>query len=1112
MRCSALKFCTLAAVMVAAIGYCPSPLILAQTTGAATASAAANAKASTYADESIVIERSDSIYTFAADGTGFQDRTIVARVQTDAAVRTLGVISVAYAGNSQHVEFLYARVRHPDRSVGESVPTEAIEMPAPVTREAPFYSDLKEKQLPIRSLRVGDTLEWKARITTTKSEAPGQIWGQESFVDGAVVLAQTIELRIPVGISFKVWSPTAKPVESDIPAAGATPALHVYRWSTSQLKPTAGKEAEAAAEAKKKAVWTADQELDAEQGKLPTIAWTTFKSWEEVGGWYRTVAGDRAVPSAEIKSKVAELIAGKSTEEEKIRALYAYVATQIRYIGVAFGIGRYQPHTAAEILGNQYGDCKDKHTLLAAMLSAAGIPSDAVLIGAGVRFNADVPSPSAFNHLITHLTVAGQPVWLDTTAEIAPYRMLVAITRDKQALIVPSASAAAPYIARTPLDPPFTTFQTMDATGTVDKEGLSHSRLTLILRGDTELIVRSAFHQTSPAQYNELVQQIVHNIGYGGTTSNPDVSRPEDTVEPFKMSFDYERVKAGDWDNYKIIPQVAPVGLPRYGDTDPLIQDLNLGTPHVETSHAAMKIPDGWGAVLPEASHHKCAYVTYDETYRIEKGTIYTERRIEILKRKVPSADLKAYKKWADEVDLGNELFIQLVRYAAVGTRLWAGAGDSKSDVAAAATPATPDTPSAAAAKLIKEAYDDVEKSNFNSARDLLEKANKLSPDQEYYWNTHGYLRFRNGETTEALADYKKELDVHPAAYKRMYPPIVNLQFALGQRKQAADSLRAWSKADPVDPAPVGYLIDLLIADNDAGTAVSEGEAALTRLPVDGKNDNVHVSLGNAYLMAGDKTKGGAMLRAVLETSQDALMLNNAAYSLADASLELPLAESSSRAALDKLTEESSSWTLDEDPQVLQVKSRMIAATWDTFGWTLFREGKLAEAMSFVQASFTNSPSFETGKHVGEMLVARGDNTGAITAYEAAIALEPTFNAMGVHTEPSAKQKQLQAVVDKLRRSSGKTSAQTHAPVVPLRTIPLGPANGRSGNAEYRILFKAGKAVRSKLVGDKTVLGAEAMLASGNFNNLFPDGSHAALVRTGFINCHAKVCELILEP
>ena len=115
------------------------------------------------------------------------------------------------------------------------------------------------------------------------------------------------------------------------------------------------------------------------------------------------------------------MTAGKTTEEEKVRAVYGYVSTQIRYIGVAFGIGRYQPHHAGAVLENQYGDCKDKHTLLAAMLSVLGLHPNAVLIGAGVRFNEAVPSPGSFNHLITTVQVAGKPVWLDSTEEVAPY-------------------------------------------------------------------------------------------------------------------------------------------------------------------------------------------------------------------------------------------------------------------------------------------------------------------------------------------------------------------------------------------------------------------------------------------------------------------------------------------------------------------------------------------------------------------------------------------------------------------------------------------------------------------------------------------------------------------
>src|ERR1035441_8643051 len=85
--------------------------------------------------------------------------------------------------------------------------------------------------------------------------------------------------------------------------------MHVWRWTASQLKPMAGKEAEAEAEAKKKTVWTAEQELDADQGKLPAIAWTTFKSWQEVGAWYAGLEADRVTPGPEVKAKVAVLAA-----------------------------------------------------------------------------------------------------------------------------------------------------------------------------------------------------------------------------------------------------------------------------------------------------------------------------------------------------------------------------------------------------------------------------------------------------------------------------------------------------------------------------------------------------------------------------------------------------------------------------------------------------------------------------------------------------------------------------------------------------------------------------------------------------------------------------------
>jgi hypothetical protein len=662
MHPSVMKFCVFVALVTASL--CFQTLAQVQSTASvAEAYPATVVGPVAYADEPLVIERSETVVEVAADGTRWRERTLAARLQSDTGVKRYSVLNIAYAGNSQHVEIAYARVIHADGTVVETPPTEAMDMPAAVTRTAPFYSDLKELQLPVRSLRVGDRFELKYRIVRTKAETPGEFWGQESFSETAVTLEQTLELRLPAGMTVQVWSPTMKPAESSTADDGAAPAQHIYRWSAPQLKPTVGKEAEAALAAKKKVLWTPEQELDAEQGKLPTVAWTTFKSWQEVGAWYRGLEADRIVADDTVKAQVAELTKGKTTDEEKARVLYDYVATNMRYIGVAFGIGRYQPHTAAEILSNQYGDCKDKHTLLAAMLAAAGIQSDAVLIGAGVRFNEAVPSPASFNHLITRATIAGKPVWLDTTAEVAPWAMLVSVTRDKQALVVPASGPAT--IAHTPVDPPLSNVETVESVGSLGADGVSTSHIVIAFRGDGEIAVRAAFRMLPPDKYDAIMQAIAKGIGFAGTTSNPEVTRPTDMTQPFKLSFDYKREKAGDWEHLRTIPEVVPARFPQVTEMEPPVRAIQLGLPLTETSTSAMKLPEGWSAVLPPAVHAKCDYATYDMTYRLEDGTVYADRKIVVLAKKVPVSDWREYKALVDMVNPGKERYIQLVSAAA---------------------------------------------------------------------------------------------------------------------------------------------------------------------------------------------------------------------------------------------------------------------------------------------------------------------------------------------------------------------------------------------------------------------------------------------------------------
>ena len=119
---------------------------------------------------------------------------------------------------------------------------------------------------------------------------------------------------------------------------------------------------------------------DDEEEPGPDVQLTTFTDWKQIAERYAKLQGDRMTIDDNVRKKADELTKGASTPEEKARRLYDYVALDIRYVSISLGVGRFQPHAASEVLESGYGDCKDKHTLLAAMLKVEGIPSYPVLI------------------------------------------------------------------------------------------------------------------------------------------------------------------------------------------------------------------------------------------------------------------------------------------------------------------------------------------------------------------------------------------------------------------------------------------------------------------------------------------------------------------------------------------------------------------------------------------------------------------------------------------------------------------------------------------------------------------------------------------------------------
>jgi predicted Zn-dependent protease/transglutaminase-like putative cysteine protease len=1056
-----------ASIRIAALPCLLATPILAQTTPASRPD---------YSRESSIIEHVDRVYRYAADGTGAKDITTVIDIRDQAAVKSWSVINVSFASSSEHVEIDYVRIRRPDGTVIPTPAADAQELPAPVTREAPFYSDLKEKQIPIRSLSPGDHLEYHFRVIRNHPEAPGHFWDQENFITpsaGTVVLSETLELHVPKDAYVHLWSPKYKSTLTD------TATEHVYRWESSQPLPVAGKDHSALLRMEQDPT-VADDSIP----HLPHVAWTNFHNWAEVGAWYRSMEGHRAEPDDDIRSKVKDLIAGKTTDEDKARAIYAFVGPQIRYIGVAFGIGRYQPHEAGEILRNQYGDCKDKTTLLISMLSAAGITSDAVLIGAGVAFNQDVPSPGSFNHAINLVHIDGKPVWLDATAEIAPYRMLEFQIRGHQALVIPLTGDA--HIETTPKDPPFPSVVHFDAIGSLDDKGTSHSHMVMDLRGDPELPFRAAVLQVSPAQWDELMQHISQAMGYIGKVTNAQFSRPDNTDDPFHIAYDYEREKSGDWDNLRILSQLIPASLGDVDEKDPPLGPIELGAPHVEISHAAMKLPPGWTAELPPPIHAKSAYATLDKTYKFENGTLITDRRIEILADKVPATDWLTYHKWFSDAGLDSEPFIQLYNPSSPKPGPSAGSNPAARELARQASEAN----------LAKD---------WPTARHLLDEAKAINPHEPYLWSEYAYILINTGKVDEGIVDLKREIAEHPDE-PYTYRLLASTYLWRKKSDEAIAVLQSEVDRNPADADTILYLVSILIQHNRYADAERVLRAGLLAAP---NNLNLKMQLGLALLRDHKQDEGEPILRDVATNSDDPFQLNNAAYELGEASLDLPLAEKASRRSLDLLDQATSAASADTvaDKAALQRCTTLIAS-WDTLGWILFREDKFAEAEPWLRAAWRNSPTAIGGYHLGMVLQKQHRDADALAQFQLAAA----------SSGDDATQALIAAKVSELVASGQSGHVKdAAAQLQQYRTYKIArdpDINAKSGWATVELDVTAKGTTAARWVdGDKSMVPLPNALTHFDLDLKIPPQSNATLIRRAVLSCTARTeCQLVLIP
>jgi hypothetical protein len=356
-----------------------------------------------YASEPYVIEQLRTSVRYEADGRGQREQILNVRIQSESAVREFGLLVFPFMASFESLDIVYVRVRKPDGSVVVTPADDIQELDSAVSRQAPMYTDQREKHVAVKSLGVGDTLESQIRWNIHDPIAPGHFWFDYNFFENGICFDEQVEISVPANVPVKVAS------SGPAPQMKEENSRRTYIFHSSHLQKRKDEKDDEK---------IPDWEKNFHGLDPPAVRMGSFSSWAEVGAWYAGLQQPRVQVTPRIRSTAEEITKGKVTDLEKIHAIYDYVSSRIRYIGINLGAGRYTPHAAEDVLANRYGDCKDKHTLFAALMEAVGLHAYPALISSRLKLDVNTPSASPFDHVITAIPQGSSYIFVDTTPEV----------------------------------------------------------------------------------------------------------------------------------------------------------------------------------------------------------------------------------------------------------------------------------------------------------------------------------------------------------------------------------------------------------------------------------------------------------------------------------------------------------------------------------------------------------------------------------------------------------------------------------------------------------------------------------------------------------------------
>lgn len=557
-------------------------------------------------EASVLVLYQGAEYSFDEAGRMTFRRHLIYRPLDQDGLEGWATVGAGWAPWYQDRPTVRARVIAPDGTVRELDESTVVESPtAEISPD--IFDDRLELQAPLPGLRIGAVIE---ELIEVRDREPFFAAGTTDFdymvSTGHLALGRLVlEAPEELPLRFRVDKSEIEPEES----VGEGRRRLVF--TVSDVPPVEGPE----------------PGLPYTEAAYPRVSFSTAESWQAVAASYAAVV-DRRLEGAELDELLAEVPEGASPRAT-VDHLLAAVQSRVRYTGLELGAASIVPALPADTLERQFGDCKDKSTLLVGLLRAAGLDASVALLSAGFGTDAspDLPGLGGFNHAIVVVEEpepgSGQ-VWIDPTDPYARAGQLPSADQGRLALVARPDSAAP---VRIPAAPPEE--NRIIETRHIELADFGPGRVveTTEYHGVFELYQR-AYSDLNGEDRRAGYLDYVQNVYLAEELAAAEETDPNDLSRPFTLTLEVEGAGAAAADLDEAAVGIHYGGLlgelpePFFSDPEePRLSAWEMSEPHVIEWRYRISPPKGFAPRdVPEDSEEALGAARLTSRHRFEDG------------------------------------------------------------------------------------------------------------------------------------------------------------------------------------------------------------------------------------------------------------------------------------------------------------------------------------------------------------------------------------------------------------------------------------------------------------------------------------------------------------